>query len=108
MRCRDRHRISQSVELLYTFLRRRRRIKPKPARAVPNSASEAGSGTGSGPASDTAEAVMFVLLKVKGVPSDTKVAPIGAARLPPGSRSDTKVPVRVPVPKAAELPPPPV
>ena len=38
---------------------------------------------------------MLVLLKVKGVPSDTKVAPGGATREPPGSRSDTKVPVRV-------------
>src|SRR3954449_10793909 len=39
--------------------------------------------------SETAEAVILVLLKVKGVPSGTKVAPIGAAREPPGSVSDT-------------------
>jgi hypothetical protein len=31
--------------LVYAFLRRRRRIRPRPARAVPNNASDAGSGT---------------------------------------------------------------
>src|SRR5947207_12265833 len=44
------------------------------------------------------------IVKVKGVPSETNVAPIGTARLPPGSRSETKLPLRVAVPPA----PPPV
>jgi hypothetical protein len=34
-----------AVGFLYTLLRRRRRSRPRPARAVPKSASDAGSGT---------------------------------------------------------------
>src|SRR3954447_6118197 len=88
----------QSVLRLY-------RMKPNPRSPAPRSASDAGSGTAS--ASETAEAVILVLLKVKGVPSGTKVAPIGAAREPPGSVSDTNVPVRVATPKGEPSPPPP-
>src|SRR5438046_9306514 len=80
----------QSVGLVYTLLRRRRRIKPRPARAVPHRTSEAGSGTAS--TSETADALMFVLLKMKGVALDTNVAPRGGSRDTPGSRSDQTEP----------------
>src|SRR5690242_13337789 len=98
------------------------RMKPNPRSPAPRSASDARSATAS--TFETAEAVMLVLLKVisaglqggcsrqsgKGVSSDTKVAPGGATREPPGSRSDAKRPVRVATPKGAPagLPPPPV
>ena len=48
-----------------------------------------GSGTAAS-TSDTASAVMLVLLKVNGVSSETSVAPIGASNELP-SRSDTKL-----------------
>ena len=59
------------------------RMKPSPRSPAPRSASDAGSGTGS--TFETAEAVMLVLLKVKGVASDTMVAPGGATREPPAA-----------------------
>src|SRR2546430_1503157 len=86
--CRKR-RVRDAPDVQAAFCRRRHQpSRPPLARIRPGSPAPAiGPGTVT---SETAEAVMLVLLKVKGVASDTKVAPGGATR-ELGSRSDTKV-----------------